>query len=189
MSAPAEKPLGNAPSLSPAEYNKLVAAANLRDIRLVESSFAIAPDGLETRPELKLVHTCEIENAHADIADGLLVAIVAAAASAVIAGEDRGSETELVSARCRYLIVYNIVGNPTEAAVDTFAKRVARFAAYPYFRAHFAELASQAGLMLPPLPVIKERRLIPEVAQTPTPSLPQQPQKKRRSSASKSGTK
>ncbi|HWA91819.1 MAG TPA: hypothetical protein VG889_17405 [Rhizomicrobium sp.] len=169
MNAVADKPKGAAVAsvTDPRKYNALVAAAQLRDIRLVESGFALTPDGLEKRHEFKLSQTCEIEKAHVDVGRGLLVVFVAATASAAFANAEMQAAMEVMSAKCRYLIVYHVSGDPAPEAVDAFARRVARFAAYPYFRAHFAELASQAGLMLPPLPVIKERRLIPEVGQSP----------------------
>ena len=40
--------------------------------------------------------------------------------------------------------------------VVRFVNRVGNFAAYPYFRSHFAEITSQAGITIPPLPVMKE---------------------------------
>jgi len=149
-------PAQASPSVIPAEYNKLVATAQLREIRLVKSEFSLDAEALGAeQASWKHVHSCEIQQSHYDSDDDLLVAWVNAEASCI------KKRKKIVSAKCRYLIIYHVDGKPDDAIVNAFAKRVARFAAYPYFRTHFAELASQAGLFLPPLPIIKERKILP----------------------------
>jgi hypothetical protein len=149
------------PALTPAEYNLLVKAAQLSAIRLVKSDFFLLPEGFLSK-DLTLVHECEIETSHFSSADGALLVVVNAEAFGTIGEPGTKRHRKVMSSNCQYLIAYDVIGEPSAAAVQTFARRVARFAAYPYFRAHFAELTSQAGLQLPPLPVIKEQRLIQE---------------------------
>lgn len=56
-----------------------------------------------------------------------------------------------------YFILYSgFEGLDTEHACF-FVQRLGRFVSYPYFRTLFAHHASDAGLLLPPLPVLKER--------------------------------
>jgi len=141
--------------VAPAQYNALVAAARLHEIRLVKSEFNLNPEGLEHQDDWKLSQTCEVQHVEFDANSGLLITGIGAEAVC------KRKSKKAVTFRCRYIVVYEIHGTPEGAAVDAFAKRVARFTAYPYFRAHVAELSSQAGLQLPPLPVIKETRLIP----------------------------
>jgi hypothetical protein len=155
MNAELDKKTQVAVPLTPSAYNALVAAARLRDIRLIKSDFSLSPDGINRENEWKLLNTCEIQEVQFD-PDGLLFAWVAAEAICKIKNK------RVAAFRARYLIVYDVHGVPEEPAVEAFARRVARFAAYPYFRAHVAELASQAGVRLPPLPIIKETRLIPQ---------------------------
>ncbi len=145
------------PAVTPAAYNTLVASARLRDIKLVTSNFMLDPDGLSDQPSWKQLHTCEIEQSFYDETRKLLIAWVSADASCT------KDDKVVVSAHCRYVVIYSVEGSPEEVAVTAFAKRVARFAVYPYFRAHFAGITSQAGLFLPPLPIIKEKKNIPPI--------------------------
>src|ERR1700743_2772652 len=103
MNAPDDRPKGAAlaPVTDPQKYNALVAAAQLRDIRLVESNFALSPDGLERRQEFKLTQACDIENVHVDVGQGLLVAIVSASASAALANAGKPGAAEVMSVKCR----------------------------------------------------------------------------------------
>jgi hypothetical protein len=137
------------------EYNALVNSATLQEIRLVESQFSMAPESIADPKLWKLMQSCEITESHYDADDKVLFAWVSAQASCTY------KRKRVVSAKCEYLVIYNVDGDPEDVEVDIFAKRVARFAAYPYFRAHFAEVTSQAGLTLAPLPIIKEKKYFP----------------------------
>jgi hypothetical protein len=150
------EPKAENPPIAPAVYNAFVATAQLREIRLIKSEFTLRPGGLEEQESWRYIHSCEINASDFDAESGLLMAFVSAEAYCL---EKR---KRVVSTKCRYLIIYTVDGEPEQAVVDAFSRRVARFAAYPYFRAHFAELMSQAGVAAPPLPIIKERRLLAE---------------------------
>lgn len=145
---------GRAP-VNPAAYNMLVAAARLRDIRLLKSEFTLDAESLHYKvDDWKMTYDCEIHHADYDRDSQLLIAFVQAEAFC------KKKTKRILSARCRYVAVYDIHGEPEDDTVNAFANRVARFAVYPYFRAHFSETCSQAGLQLPPLPVIKETKLL-----------------------------
>ena len=74
---------------------------------------------------------------------------------------------EGVVGAARYLVANTVSGSPTEEAALSFVRRVAGFAAYPYFRSHFAEVCSQSGIVLPPLPIMKEpKRQIPKAEES-----------------------
>lgn len=165
MTAQTEKKDETAPAivpvLTPAAYNSLVAAARLRDIRLLKADFSVDPNSLEHQDNWKLTQTCEIQLAEFNAEAELLVTFVDAAATC------KFKNKKIVTVRCRYIVVYDVQGKPEALAVNAFARRVARFAAYPYFRAHVAEISSQAGLRLPPLPIIKEVKIIPKIEADP----------------------
>jgi hypothetical protein len=149
-----------AAALEPAAYNALVNSARLRDLRLVKSEFNLDAEGLDPEPSWKQVHTCELQQSHYDAENGLLVAWIIAEANCL------KKRKKIISVKCRYLVVFEVDGAPDELIIQAFSRRVARFAAYPYFRAHFAELVSQAGVFLPPLPIIKERKIMPNIEQS-----------------------
>lgn len=159
MTAQAEIQKEPVATVTPAAYNALVAAARLRDIRLLKADFLLDPNGIENQEHWKLSQACEIQHAEYNAEAELLIAWIEAVATCKLKNK------KAVSIRCRYIVVYDVQGHPESAAVNAFAARVARFAAYPYFRSHVAEVSSQAGLSLPPLPVIKEIKIIPNLTE------------------------
>src|ERR1700722_13854944 len=122
-------PATPAAPVPPAAYNTLVAAARLREIRLLKADFSLDPAGVDRETDWKLSQTCEIQSADYSAEDELLLTFIDATAFCKIKNK------KVVAVRCRYLVVYDVQGHPERAAIDAFAKRVARFAAYPYFRA------------------------------------------------------
>jgi hypothetical protein len=149
------------PPVTPAAYNEFVARAVLREIRLIKSDFSLHPEALGDQKSWRHLQSCEIQESHYDASDNSLVMFVSAEAYCV------NKRKRVISTKCRYMVAYSVDGKPDEAAVEAFARRVARFSAYPYFRAHFAQLMSQAGVEVPPLPIIKERRFIPDLNKAP----------------------
>ncbi|MFC3068923.1 hypothetical protein [Phenylobacterium soli] len=126
-------------------------AAELLSVRLIHSEFTVEAEAYQRdKSSWKRSYGCEAQgvafNAKRDRLSGSVVAEVVC----------RTGRKRIVVAKCRYLVDYAIKGSPTDTAAETFFGRVGVFAAYPYFRSHFAELTSQAGLLLGPLPVLKE---------------------------------
>lgn len=148
-----KRPAKQAPQVPPAEYRSAVDAAYLRNVRLVKSEFFIEPEGVvRDRSNWRQLYEFAFSSAEFDATRKILSSWIAAEAVCKV-GRKR-----VVFLRCQYLVAYSVEGAPTEEAAVMFAARVAPFTAYPYFRAHFAEVCSQAGLNLPPLPVMKEGR-------------------------------
>ncbi|MGZ8362879.1 MAG: hypothetical protein ACXW3D_03370 [Caulobacteraceae bacterium] len=138
--------------VSPEAYSEVVDSARMRNIRLIKSDFLMDPEGMYPGSEWKSGFGCDVTETTFDLERGLLTGMIVGEAFCKI------GRRKVVSLRCHYLVAYDISGTPDEAAALSFVARVGNFAAYPYFRAHFAELTTQAGLMLPPLPILKEGR-------------------------------
>lgn len=66
----------------------------------------------------------------------------------------RHKRKRILSATARYLVSYKTDGVFNIETGTLFVERVGRVVAYPYFRTVVASLASQAGLQMPPLPII-----------------------------------
>jgi hypothetical protein len=140
-----------------AAYSAAVDAAQLGQIRLVKSEFRIEPESLDggrggTKNSFGFQFTSSAYDAEKSIATAFFSGSV----------EIKSGRKRVLSLKCAYVVAYHIFGEPSEEAVKQFVERVGKFAAYPYFRSHFADVASQAGLIMPPLPVLKDaRRPIP----------------------------
>lgn len=139
--------------VSDGEYSQAVEAANLSHIRLIRSNF-------DTQPEVfgppcadhKSSYSCKITDAFFDDESGLLTGWFVGKVNIKI------GRRKILDMSATYLVIYDINGSPTEDAALKFVHAVGNFAVYPYFRAHFASLTSEAGLQLPPLPILKEGR-------------------------------
>lgn len=133
------------------DYSEAVEAADILNIRLIKSDFVVEPEGLgRDRTQWKQSYDFQVRDTRFDGTRSLLTALVIGDASCKV-GRKR-----IIGLKARYMVAYSVSGSPTEAAALSFVRRVAGFAAYPYFRAHFAEVCSQSGIALPPLPIMKE---------------------------------
>lgn len=140
------------------DYSGAVDAAELLTIRLIKSEFSALPEAYNRdQSNWKRSYAVEAEGVGFSASRDRMSGSVLAEALCRI-GRKR-----VLALKCRYLVDYAITGAPTEGAAQSFFARVGVFAAYPYFRAHFAEVTSQAGILLGPLPVHKEdKRQIPK---------------------------
>ena len=144
---PQKKP---APRPSPQDYNSVVDAAELLDVKLIKSSFDLQPHFFAAEDQdLDFRYTCDLERSSYDAESKVLLGQIA-----LEAGSKVGRKWVL-RVRSTYVVAYSISGEPPEDAATGYLERVARFTAYPYFRAHFASLCSDAGAKVPPLPVLK----------------------------------
>ena len=133
------------------DYNNLIDAAELAAIRLIASNFKVEPDAYGTDIEnWKRSYACEFAESHFSPDGKSLLGFFDATLSIKLARKS------VVSLKSKYIVFYNITGAPGAGAVKEFIERVGKFSVYPYFRAHFAEVCSQAGLYVPPLPMMKE---------------------------------
>lgn len=151
MNARAKKAKHDEPHVTPAAYQVAVDAAQLRNIRLIRSDFDVQPEGFSTnRDRWKHSYSCVVTRSFYDPDRGLLTGLVTGAVAC------RAGRKKIISLKCDYLVAFDVHGEPDEAAALKFIERLGNFAAYPYFRAHFSEVTSQAGIALPPLPIMKE---------------------------------
>ena len=135
----------------PEKYNRVVSHATISDIRLVGSKFDLKPEAVEANDRVwsfSLVD--QLEDWTCDNEKGKLTGLYSYTASCV---EGR---RKLITVTGRYLSTYRLSDLCDKDAGHQFLARVGRFAAYPYFRAMFASLTQQSGVMLPPLPVISD---------------------------------
>lgn len=132
-------------------YDKVVETASLRELKLVSSSFDAKPDAYsEDFQNWRPTYDCVLDSNYFVADLGLIFGAVSAEVRC------KRGRSSILTLKSRYVILYKVEGEPEESAALKFVQRVARFAVYPYFRAHFAEICSQAGLNVPPLPILRE---------------------------------
>lgn len=152
----AQKALGVRSNAS--AYADVVEAASMRNIRLIKSEFTVDPESLGSDQRTwKRGFACVVASTNFNETRQMGSGLISAEAYC------KAGRKKIVSLKCNYVVAYDIEGAPSADDVARFIERVGNFAAYPYFRAHFADVTAQAGINLPPLPVMKEgkRRLNP----------------------------
>lgn len=133
-----------------AAYNDAVEKADLRDIRLVSAEYNSLPEiALPPSESWKFGYSCEVEGVGYDEEAGLISAWVGAAAFC------KNGRKRILNVKAKYLIVWSVSHSVEQETIEKFATLLGPFAVYPYFRSHFAEITSQAGLLVPPLPIMK----------------------------------
>lgn len=130
------------------EYASIATKARLESVKLVHSSFDLAPAQSEEETLRLQIATRWIDESYEQEL-GRIGGICEWAFLGV-----REQETEpRMRIVARYGVQYSRVGEEPDVA-SAFLRDVGRMAVYPYFRAHVAVLASEAAMMLPPLPSI-----------------------------------
>ncbi len=154
-------------AITPEAYKAAVDRASLLQVCLAKSEFTVVPEAYSgDRSSWRFNVSCDVADCYFEESENAIFAIVEAEAWS------KKAKKRLLQAKCQYLVVFEVEGKPETEAALAFARRFSRFAAYPYFRSHFAELCSQAALTIPPLPTMREgsRRIIPaEILSTPEP--------------------
>jgi preprotein translocase subunit SecB len=138
-----------------AEYNAVAKSAQLQGINLLSNNFVIDPNCLMEQNQWKLSHGRKVLSCHFSDEDHSVAAILQ---YNVIAKFGR---KRALLCTADYGVFYAIPNGASQEAASAFCLNVGTFAAYPYFRALFAQLAGEAGLMLPPLPSIASTAHIP----------------------------
>lgn len=146
-------------TLTAAELNSAVQAAELLDIKLTESSFSVKPEFFSTsiiepnvEKELKygfdkiVYHVDALENK-----DGC-----AGTAFADVSATVLFKSKIVLEIKAKYLISYSFEKMMIHDAAEAFLRRVASFSIYPYFRQLVAMYSAACGADLPTLPVFKE---------------------------------
>jgi hypothetical protein len=138
-----------------AEYNAVATNARLEGINLLSSNFSIEPGCIATQDQWKLNYgrrllSCQFSDDGESVAAILRYHVTA-----------KSGRKKAVHCEADYGVFYQVPAGSTAEAVAGFCRNVGTFAAYPYFRALFAQLVSEAGLRLPPLPSIASTAHIP----------------------------
>lgn len=142
--------------IDPKPYNDLVAHARLIGLRLTGSKFDIKPQALsDDREQWSYRINDRLEEWTLDCENLRLRSLYSYEVSC---GTGRRKS---VSLSATYYATYKLSRDCEEDAAFAYLQRVARYSCYPYFRALFAILTEQSGLLLPPLPVLyEEPRLV-----------------------------
>lgn len=129
-------------------YNKMVGQTRLRGIWMTESRLEMKPAALDP-DDGQLKHAMRVAREEAVIdADGILYGFIDFEVTA------RRKRQRMIRISARYFVSYEVEGGCDQRTADLFIDRVGRLAAYPYFRALTASLAGQAGVAIPPLPIL-----------------------------------
>lgn len=144
----------------PVAYNRLVAHATVQGIRLIGTRFDVSPKALSSdRSKWSYRLHDELVASHCDEEALQLRGEYIYEATCI------SSRSRMVKVTGRYLATFGLSSACAADAGDSYLRNVGRFACYPYFRALFATLTDQCGLLLPPLPIISgQPRLVREEA-------------------------
>jgi hypothetical protein len=138
-----------------AEYNAVTTGARLEGINLLYNSFTIDPDCLVSQRQWKWSYGRKVLSCHYSEEEQTVAAIFQ---YHVIAKHGRKKALKCVA---DYGVFYHTPDDATQEAAVGFCHNVGTFAAYPYFRALFAQLVSEAGISVSPLPSIASTAHIP----------------------------
>jgi preprotein translocase subunit SecB len=133
----------------PRAYNAVVGRTTLTNIRLTDAKFDLKAEALATDPgtwrrEMKREPLAiVVENESGKIFGTLLFELIC-----------RHRRKRVFTCSARYLVSYRVEGGCDEDIGQLFVERVGPLNVYPYFRATVAHLAAQAGIPMPPLPII-----------------------------------
>ena len=138
-----------------AEYNAVATGARLEGINLLASRFALDPDCIANQHQWKLSHgrkvlTCQFNEEELSVAAIFQYHVTA-----------KFGRKKALHCTADYGVFYQTPDGATQEAAFGFCRNVGTFAAYPYFRALFAQLVNEAGLQMPPLPSIASTAHIP----------------------------
>lgn len=135
-------------------YHEVTCKARLREVRLLESNY-YAKMGIfltaESSSDLRQAYSGEPAQHTYSVDRGVV------AGSYRWSAEVKNGRTKALKINTEYFVLYNGLINCPEEYVQLYFKKIARFATYPYFRAHFAVHVSSSGLTLAPLPSLNER--------------------------------
>ena len=143
------------PKISPRDYNKVVSAAELADLRLIDCSFEVKPEYLfaiqDEEQAGKIVQRFfpEVEQGRFDPLLGVLGGHVVWSAIAKL------GRKHVLRVKAGYLVIYDELEELDEPCVREFFERNAKLQTYPYFRGLVARLTSDAGIPTMPLPILQ----------------------------------
>lgn len=136
------------------EYNKVSRAAQLREIKLIASTYMVRPEAFEVAQDL--------ENLRNNFS-GVCTDFICDAEEGLAWGrfqwvaEIKSGRRACLKLSSEYLVLYSNIHQCDEPHVEAYFRKVGRFATYPYFRATFSHNIGETGILLPPLPTLSER--------------------------------
>lgn len=136
------------------EYSKVSRAARLREIKLIASTYTVRPEAFEVAQDF--------ENLKNNFS-GSCIDFICDAQEGLAWGrfqwvaEIKSGRKVCLKLVSEYLVMYSEVHDCDEDHVETYFRKVGRFATYPYFRATFSHNIGETGILLPPLPTLTER--------------------------------
>lgn len=128
-------------------YNLVTGRTTLHGIWMMESRFDMKPQALDAGDALRHTVRTNVDEVVID-AEGELFGFIRFEASS------RQGRQRVIHVAAKYFVSYHVAGSCEQALAELFIDRVGRLAAYPYFRALAASLVAQAGVHIPPLPVM-----------------------------------
>lgn len=136
-------------------YAQVAMRAELEEIRLLDFSYLMNPD-IFLSPEFdpsNLANRLGSETANFiyDAERGIV------AGGLIWYAEMKLKRKKALALRGNYFAVYSNLSDCDERYVESYFKKVAKFATFPYFRTLFSTQTSASGLALPPLPSLRER--------------------------------
>lgn len=136
-------------------YNKVARKAQLTEISLLASTFAVKPECLGEFDNPKFDHQHSFDgysqkfsfDSEKGIAFGTIAWI----------SEIKSGRKKALKFSAEYLAIYGGLSDMDSDYVRLYFGKVAKFATYPYFRTLFSVQTSSAGLRLSPLPSLIDR--------------------------------
>ncbi|WP_337267871.1 protein-export chaperone SecB [Oryzifoliimicrobium ureilyticus] len=135
-------------------YARVVDHANLEAVSLVNLNFSVKPTFFTKRSEIELGYEIGVEENSYNRETGSAISVIDCSVTAVV------DEEKLFDCEAKYIVLYSILEECDEDAVQSFLNRVAVFACYPYFRSVVASVDWAAGTQLPPMPVHRENNAV-----------------------------
>ncbi len=136
-------------------YNQIALKAQLVDISLLASTFAVKPEclGEFDNPEFDHDHSFDgyPQKFSFDPEKGVAIGTIA------WISEIKSGRKKALKLSAEYLAIYAGLQNMDIDYVRLYFGKVAKFATYPYFRTLFSVQTSSAGLRFSPLPSLIDR--------------------------------
>lgn len=135
-------------------YSKVSLSARLQEVKLIGSSYLVRPEvfGIVADIEnMDLRFSGECEQYSFDGEEGICFGHF------MWTAEIKSGRKSCLKLKSQYLLLYSNLEGCDSGHVNFFFKKVGRFATYPYFRSHFSHHTSETGIIMPPLPTLRER--------------------------------
>jgi len=136
-------------------YNSVASCAQLSEIRLLASTFAVKPECLGEFDDPENSHDHKFEgHAHKFVFDsenGIAIGTI------VWCAEIKSGRKKALKLTAEYLTTYGDLQGMDADYVRLYFGKIAKFATFPYFRNLFSVQVSAAGIQLPPLPSLIDR--------------------------------